>query len=103
MKQSEHGKSSKSWNTELQQQTQKAQQEQVQAQLQSQQQIAQNKQDFEAGEKEKDRILQLELKKMDLATKLTSDADGNGRKDEIDRARLDVEKQKVELQRQKGS
>jgi hypothetical protein len=88
---------------ELQQQAQKAQQEQVQAQLQSQQQIAQNKQDFEAGEKEKDRILQLELKKMDLATKLTSDADGNGRKDEIDRARLDVEKQKVELQRQKSS
>jgi len=88
---------------EMQQQQTQAQQQQAQAQIQAQQQMAQQKQDFEAGEKQKDRSLQLELKKMDLATKITSDADGNGRKDEIDRARLDVEKQKVELQRQKSS
>ena len=39
---------------------------------------------------------------MDVAAKVTSDADGNGRRDEIDRQRLEVERQKVEVQKQKS-
>jgi len=60
------------------------------------------KQQFEADQNERDRAVKVELKKMDLAAKMTTDADGNGRKDEIDKARLEVERQKVDLQRQKG-
>jgi hypothetical protein len=39
---------------------------------------------------------------MDLAGSMVSDADGNGRRDDIDRARLDVEKEKVAVQRAKS-
>ena len=87
---------------EMQQQAQKAQQQQAQAQIQATQQLQEQKNAFEADQNEKDRMVKIELKKMDLARQITTDADGNGRRDEIDRARLDVEKQKVDLQRQKS-
>jgi len=87
---------------EMQQQQQQMQQQQQQAQVQAQQQMQAEKQQFEADQNERDRAVKVELKKMDLAAKMTTDADGNGRKDEIDKARLEVERQKVDLQRQKG-
>jgi hypothetical protein len=87
---------------EMQQQQQQMQQQQQQAQMQAQQQMQAEKQQFEADQNERDRAVKVELKKMDLAAKMTTDADGNGRKDEIDKARLEVERQKVDLQRQKG-
>ena len=87
---------------EMQQQQQQAQQQQQQAQIQATQQMAAEKQQFEADQNERDRAVKLELKKMDLAQRMTSDADGNGRRDEIDKARLEVERQKVDIQRQKG-
>ena len=64
--------------------------------------MQQAQQAYDADQRERDRILKMELKKMDVASKVTSDADGNGRKDEIDKARLELEREKVNLQRQKG-
>jgi len=87
---------------EMQEQASQMQQQQLQAQAEAQAQEKQGDQMFEADQNDKDRMVQLELKKMEVASKLTTDADGNGRKDEIDKARLDVEKEKVALQRQKG-
>jgi hypothetical protein len=87
---------------ELQQAQQQAQQQQLQQQAQAQQQLQQEQQAFTASEAEKERMLKLELKKMDVAAKMTSDADGNGRRDDIDKARLDVEREKVQIQRSKS-
>lgn len=87
---------------EMQAQQQQAAQQQAQAQAQAQQQMQQAQQAYDADQRERDRILKMELKKMDVATKVSTDADGNGRKDEIDKARLDLEREKVNLQRQKG-
>ena len=88
---------------EMQQQQQQMQQQAAQAQLQGQAQLQQQNQAFDADQNERDRALKLELKKMDVAQKVTSDADGNGRRDDIDKARLEVEKEKVAVQRQKSS
>ena len=87
---------------EMQAQQQQMQQQQAQAAAQAQQQMQQAQQAYDADQRERDRILKMELKKMDVASKVTSDADGNGRKDEIDKARLELEREKVNLQRQKG-
>ena len=86
----------------MQEQQQAAQQQMAQQQSAAAQKLQDEKQQFEAQQNDLDRMNKIELKKMDIATKLTSDADGNGRRDEIDRARLEVERQKVEAQRQKG-
>ena len=88
---------------EMQQQQQQMQQQAAQAQMQGQAQLQQRKEAFDADQNERDRALKLELKKMDVAQKVTSDADGNGRRDDIDKARLEVEKEKVAVQRQKSS
>lgn len=87
---------------EMQEAQQQAQQQAQQMQMQQAAQLQSEKQQFEADQNERDRAVKVELKKMDLAAKMTTDADGNGRKDEIDKARLEVERQKVDLQRQKG-
>jgi len=87
---------------EMQEQASEMQQQQAQGQMQAQAQLKQQDRQFEADQNEKDRLVKLELKKMEIASKLTTDADGNGRKDEIDKARLEVEREKVNLQRQKG-
>ena len=86
----------------MQEQQQQMQQQIAQQQSAAAQKLQDEKQQFEAQQNDLDRMNKIELKKMDIATKLTSDADGNGRRDEIDRARLEVERQKVEAQRQKG-
>tara|TARA_R100000654_G_scaffold64646_2_gene92345 strand:- start:1379 stop:3577 length:2199 start_codon:yes stop_codon:yes gene_type:complete len=86
----------------MQEQQEQMQQQMAQQQSAAQKQLQDEKQAFEAQQNELDRMNQLELKKMDVALKLSSDADGNGRRDEIDRARLEVERQKVEVQKQKG-
>jgi hypothetical protein len=89
-----------------QQKMQEAQQQQAQqlAQQQSQAaaQLQQEKQAFEAQQNELDRITKLEVEKIRLAGNLSMDADGNGRRDEIDRQRLEVERQRVEAMKQKG-
>lgn len=91
---------------EKQQKMQEAQQQQAQqiAQQQSQAaaQLQQEKQAFEAQQNELDRITKLEVEKIRLAGNLSMDADGNGRRDEIDRQRLEVERQRVEAMKQKG-
>ena len=87
---------------EMQDQQSKAQQQAMEQQQAMVQAEAQAKQDHEAKENELDRINKIELKKMDLAGSMVSDADGNGRRDDIDRARLDVEKEKVAVQRAKS-
>lgn len=87
---------------EMEQVQQQAQQQAIQAQSQAQAQMKQQEQAFDADQNERDRVLKLELKKMDLAGKISSDADGNGRKDEIDKARLEIEREKVNLQKQKS-
>lgn len=87
---------------EMMQAQQEAQQQAAQAQAQGQMQMKQQEQAFQADQNERERMLKMELKKMDVAAKVTSDADGNGRRDDIDRARLDVEREKVNLQRQKS-
>lgn len=87
---------------EMEQAQQQAQQQAAQAQVQAQSQMKQQEQMFTADQADKERALKLELKKMDLAGKITSDADGNGRRDDIDKARLEVEREKVNLQRQKS-
>ena len=86
----------------MQEQQQQMQQQIAQQQSAAAQKLQDEKQQFEAQQNDLDHMNKIELKKMDVATKLTSDADGNGRRDEIDRARLEVERQKVEAQRQKG-
>ena len=88
---------------EFQEQQNQVQQQLAQQQAAAQKQLQDEKQAFESSENEKDRLVKMELKKMDVAAKVTSDADGNGRKDEIDRQRLEVERQKVEVQKQKSS
>ena len=87
---------------EMQAQATEMANQQAQAQMQAAAEMKQQEQAFTSDQNEKDRVLQFELKKMEIASKLTTDADGNGRRDEIDRARLDVEKEKVNLQKQKG-
>lgn len=86
----------------MQEQQSQMQQQMAQQQSAAAQKLQDEKQQFEAQQNQLDRDNKLELKKMEIASKLTSDADGNGRRDEIDRARLEVERQKVEAQRQKG-
>jgi hypothetical protein len=89
-----------------QQKMQEAQQQQAQQMAQQQSQAAaqlqQEKQAFEAQQNELDRITKLEVEKIRLAGNLSMDADGNGRRDEIDRQRLEVERQRVEAMKQKG-
>tara|TARA_R100001510_G_C7654458_1_gene213113 strand:- start:1415 stop:3613 length:2199 start_codon:yes stop_codon:yes gene_type:complete len=87
---------------EFQEQQNQVQQQLAQQQAAAQKQLQDEKQAFESSENEKDRLVKMELKKMDVAAKVTSDADGNGRRDEIDRQRLEVERQKVEVQKQKS-
>ena len=87
---------------EMQQAQQQAAMQQQQQQAQAQQQLQQQSQAYDADQRERDRVLKMELKKMDVAAKMTSDADGNGRRDEIDKARLEVEREKVNIQKQKG-
>lgn len=87
---------------EMQEQQQQIQQQAAQQQSQAQMQLQQQSQAYDADQRERDRVLKLELKKMDVAAKVTGDADGNGRRDEIDKARLEVEREKVAIQRQKG-
>lgn len=86
----------------MQEQQNQMQQQVAQQQSAAQKALQDEKQAFEAQQNELDRISKMDLKKLEVASKLSSDADGNGRRDEIDRARLDVERQKVEAQRQKG-
>ena len=74
----------------------------AQQQSQAAAQLQQEKQAFEADQNEKDRMVKLEMKKMDVAAKVTTDADGNGRRDDIDRQRLDVEREKVNAIKSKG-
>lgn len=85
---------------------QKAQQEAEQAaqqqQAQAQQQIQNQKQAFEADQNERDRITKLEVERMKIAGKISTDADGNGRRDDIDRQRLELERQKVDAIRSKS-
>jgi hypothetical protein len=74
----------------------------AQQQSQAAAQLQQEKQAFEAQQNELDRITKLEVEKIRLAGNLSMDADGNGRRDEIDRQRLEVERQRVEAMKQKG-
>jgi len=89
-----------------QQQMQEAQAQQAQQMSQQQAQAAQQlqaeKQNFEAQQNELDRINKLEVEKIKLAGTLSMDSDGNGRRDDIDRARLEVERERVQAMKQKG-
>jgi hypothetical protein len=89
-----------------QQQMQEAQAQQAQQMSQQQAQAAQQlqaeKQNFEAQQNELDRINKLEVEKIKLAGSLSMDSDGNGRRDDIDRARLEVERERVQAMKQKG-
>lgn len=87
---------------EMEQAQQQAAQQAQQAQMQAQQQLQQQNQQFTADQNERDRINKLELKKMDIAAKVTTDADGNGRRDDIDKARLELEREKLQVQRAKS-
>ena len=87
---------------EMQKLASEAEQQAAQAQMQAAAQMKQQDQQFTGDQNERDRILKLELKKMEVAAKVTTDSDGNGRRDDIDKARLEVEKEKVNIQRQKG-
>lgn len=87
---------------QMQQQQQQAEQQAQQAMAQAQQKALDDERAFKAEEAAKQRMHELDLEKLRLAGKITSDADGNGRKDEIDRARLEVEREKVQVQREKG-
>ena len=81
---------------------QMAVQQQQQQVAESQQQIQNQQQAFEADQNEKDRVVKLEVERMKVATKVSSDADGNGRRDDIDRQRLEIERKKVDAARSKG-
>jgi hypothetical protein len=87
---------------EMQAQQSKAQQQAMEQQQAMAQAEKEADQGHEANQNELDRINKIELKKMELAGKMVTDADGNGRRDDIDRARLDVEKEKVAVQRAKS-
>jgi len=87
---------------ELQKMQQEMQQQQQQQVAESQQQIQNQQQAFEADQNEKDRVVKLEVERMKVATKVSSDADGNGRRDDIDRQRLEIERKKVDAARSKG-
>ena len=87
---------------ELQKAQQEAQQQMQQQQAQAMQQIEQQKQQFEGDQNERDRITKLEIERMKLAGRVNTDTDGNGRRDDIDRQRLDLEREKVEAMKQKS-
>ena len=87
---------------ELQKMQQEMQQQQQQQVAESQQQIQNQQQAFEADQNEKDRVVKLEVERMKVATKVSSDADGNGRRDDIDRQRLEIERKKVDAARSKS-
>lgn len=86
----------------MQQQQQEAQQQLQQQTAAAAQKLQEEKQAFESDQNDKDRAVKIELKKMDVAAKVSSDADGNGRRDDIDRQRLEVEREKVNAIKQKG-
>jgi len=86
----------------MQQQQQQAQQQMQQQQAQAAKQLQDEQQAFTADQNDRDRMVKLEIKKMDVAAKVTSDADGNGRRDDIDRQRLEVEREKVNAIKSKG-
>jgi hypothetical protein len=87
---------------ELQKMQQEMQQQQQQQVAEAQQQIQNQQQAFEADQNEKDRVVKLEVERMKVATKVSSDADGNGRRDDIDRQRLEIERKKVDAARSKS-
>lgn len=87
---------------ELQKAQQEAQQQLQQQQAQAMQQVEQQKQQFEGDQNERDRITKLEIERMKLAGRVNTDTDGNGRRDDIDRQRLDLEREKVEAIKQKS-